>query len=627
MSTNISLSKSDFQLASTCPKKLVYKKQGYPTSNDTNEYMDMLAKGGYIVGHLATLLYPDGVEIDEKTTLSAIKKTNECLQQENCVLFEAAIQSGEKLIRVDILEKIGNKINLIEVKAKSHDTEDDKYKQEKILEKYIEDVAFQYLVMTEALPGFEINPYLFMPDKSKRTNIEGLIGWFTVIDSKVDTDKEVEELPAQQKPRFRKPEVLFKYETDVNRSNYIEILKKDGLLQLRDVKERVLQIQDVIKNRANNFIRILNEGIKDTDFTINKSCKACEFKCDGNSKNGFKECWGSLADPDPHIFDLYYGGSIKNEDKQPYLDELISQSKTSLYEVVLERLKNKKGELGKLATRQIIQLKYTEENKEWVSDNLNSVLKGYQYPLHFIDFETYTGALPFHDGMRPYELIAFQWSCHTIPYEGATPIHSEWIETEGKFPNFAFAESLMKQIGVSGTPFMWATHENTVLRTILNQMEIFGYSNDTLRDWLIGVTSDSDKKNKREGRLVDMNDLTKKHYFHPFMKGRTSIKKVLPAIWNNNQYLHQIPFFNDYSATDFEGGVIDPYDTLKPDSTQIEEEDAVAGGTDAMRAFQRIRFDNSINQPQKDEIKRQLLEYCKLDTMAMVIIAHHWGLK
>ena len=227
--------------------------------------------------------------------------------------------------------------------------------------------------------------------------------------------------------------------------------------------------------------------------------------------------------------------------------------------------------------------------------------------------------------MRPYELIAFQWSCHTIPYKGATPTHSEWIETEGNFPNFAFAESLMKQIGVSGTPFMWATHENTVLRTIKNQMEIFDYTNTVLTDWLLGITSD--KNVNREGMFVDMNDLTKKHYFHPFMKGRTSIKKVLPAIWNNNQYLHQIPFFKNYSATDFQGGIIDPYDTLKADATQIDEEDAVSGGTEAMRAFQRIRFDDSLNDSQKNEIKRQLIEYCKLDTMAMVIIAHHWGLK
>ena len=110
MSYNVFLSKSDFQLASTCSKKLIYKKQGYPSANDTNEYLEMLAKGGYVVGLMATLMYPDGVEITGNTK-QAIEKTNEYLKQENCILFEAAIRSGEKLIRVDILEKIGNRIN------------------------------------------------------------------------------------------------------------------------------------------------------------------------------------------------------------------------------------------------------------------------------------------------------------------------------------------------------------------------------------------------------------------------------------------------------------------------------------------------------------------------------------
>jgi hypothetical protein len=46
-----------------------------------------------------------------------------------------------------------------------------------------------------------------------------------------------------------------------------------------------------------------------------------------------------------------------------------------------------------------------------------------------------------------------------------------------------------------------------------------------------------------------------------------------------------------------------------------------------MRAYQRIRFDDSLTPSQKDEIKNQLLNYGKLDTMAMVIIAHHWGIR
>lgn len=45
-----------------------------------------------------------------------------------------------------------------------------------------------------------------------------------------------------------------------------------------------------------------------------------------------------------------------------------------------------------------------------------------------------------------------------------------------------------------------------------------------------------------------------------------------------------------------------------------------------MRADQRIRFDDSLSAAQKEDIKNQLLNYCRLATIAMVIIAHHWGI-
>ena len=124
-----------------------------------------------------------------------------------------------------------------------------------------------------------------------------------------------------------------------------------------------------------------------------------------------------------------------------------------------------------------------------------------------------------------------------------------------------------------------------------------------------------------------MNRLTKDYYFHPYMKGRTSIKKVLPAIWNHFPYLHDIPFFKEYSLKGYEGGIRDPYDTLTAGISMPDEEDAVKGGTAAMRAYYRIRFDDSLSMEQKNELRNQLLRYCKLDTMAMVIIAHHWGIK
>lgn len=107
-----------------------------------------------------------------------------------------------------------------------------------------------------------------------------------------------------------------------------------------------------------------------------------------------------------------------------------------------------------------------------------------------------------------------------------------------------------------------------------------------------------------------------------------TIKKVLPAVWNHHPYLHEITHFKEYSAIDFEGGFVDPYETLTSGiKASDNDDDVVKGGTDAMRAYYRIRFDDSLNDEQKDELIEQLLRYCELDTMAMVIIAQHWGLK
>lgn len=623
----IYLSKSDFLLASSCPKKLVYKKAYYPTSNDTNEYMEMLAQGGYIVGKMATLLYPDGIEV-EGNTQDCIAQTQTLLQQENVVLFEPAIVSGQKLVRVDILVKKGNSFHLIEVKAKSHNTDEKPDKAK--LKKYIEDVAYQYSVLKDAYPDHKIKCSLLMPDKAKRTAIEDLAGWFSIKKQDKNNYNEIEELLAQQKPAFNKPEVIFKYETSPNKYEYITRLANEGILEYQDVTEAVEEMQNDINERASVFLRILNEGITNNDYHINKGCKACEFNTTNRTKNGYKECWGNMAYTDPNIFDLYYGGAIGHYTKGYYFDELIAEGRTNLFDVDPERLKNAKGELGSRGTRQLLQIENTRNNSEWISNELKSLVNNLKYPLHFIDFETYTGALPFHEGMRPYELIAFQWSCHTIQKPGATPIHSEWIHTgvmypnPTEFPNFEFARSLMKQIGTIGTPLMWATHENTVLRTIMNQMETYGIQDEGLRNWLYDITSEG----KKEGRLVDMNKLTQEHYFHPYMKGKTSIKKVLPAIWSHFPYLHQVEHFKDYVPDEFLEGILDPYDTLTSGLKEGERDDeVVSGGTAAMRAYHRIRFDDSLTDLQKDELRYQLLQYCKLDTMAMVIIAYHWGLK
>ncbi len=115
------LTKSRFKLAVECPTKLYYagKGQEYRDNMADNDFLAMLAEGGYQVGALAKCRYPDGIEIMERNHAAAEQLTQELLKRETVVLFEPAIRVGDFFIRIDILVKSGKRFELIEVKAKS----------------------------------------------------------------------------------------------------------------------------------------------------------------------------------------------------------------------------------------------------------------------------------------------------------------------------------------------------------------------------------------------------------------------------------------------------------------------------------------------------------------------------
>jgi len=601
------LSKSDFKLGVSCAKKLIYKKLKYPTSLATNEYMQMLAEGGYLIGKYATLHYPNGVELVDDLALSE-KQTIEFLSNyENITLFEASISCNQKLARVDILEKVGNVINLIEVKSKSFDSlNGDIIKN---LSEEILDVTYQKLVFEEAYPHFKVYCFLLVPDKSKTLLIDDLISWF-----------KVSEPNSAQIQSFRKPKVDFVFELN---SKEHQTLIENSLLTLVNVNEEVESLLPKVRLQSKDLIKILNEGISTDDYELNTKCFSCEFNTINETKNGFKECWGKMADVKPSISSLYHLGTLGGS-KNPIANQLINEGNVSFYDLKPQYFyKANTKELGSRGIRQLIQYENTINNTEWFAGDMKAKVKQWQYPLHFIDFETYTGAMPHHKGMRPYETVAFQWSCHTVTSPGATPVHSEWINTERSFPNFRFAESLMQQIGTTGTLLMWATHENTVLGSILKQMEDFDCQNKALKIWLLGITTDKDYG--RVGRLVDMNAFTLKNYFHPQMEGKTSIKKVLPAIWNNNSYLHNIDWLKEYVGFDLGGLIKSPYDQLSGLMADLEELEEVKDGTGAMKVYHDMQFGSaSTDATKKEALKRLLLQYCRLDTMAMVIIWKYW---
>jgi hypothetical protein len=272
--------------------------------------------------------------------------------------------------------------------------------------------------------------------------------------------------------------------------------------------------------------------------------------------------------------------------------------------------------------RQTMQLEWSSKGREFVDPRLQSRLAQCAYPLNFVDFEASRLAVPYHAGMRPFEQVCFQWSCHTIPAPGADLEHTAWINLVDAYPNFEFATSLKDALKLGGTVFVWSHFEKTVLREIREQMNTYHKEDRELAKWLNYVVGST-------GPIVDLCELAKEFYFHPRMNGSLSIKNVLPAVWFESDVIRNHPWFRDYRRQKENGQLLEPYETLEPllfgDAEGEEMVDAVREGTGAMRTYQDMLYGPRRTDAAYRNAKRNLLlNYCKLDTAAMVMIWMHW---
>jgi len=454
------LSKSDFKVARTCPTKLYYKNLAYPSKQDDNEYLRFLADGGYMVETMAKLLHPEGVEIGfDMGPEHSASETMRALQMENVTLFEATLLSGIKLARVDILRKRGNQFDLIEVKSKSvNGTQGPAFfrtKKGQIITDwipYLEDVAYQTLLLRELFPNAAITPFLQLVDRSQTTDIDCIFSQF-----------ELNSRQASSGQKFVRPQVRFL-------GNVEQLRQKHFLIQV-DVSAEVNEMMPTVIESADRFATSLQGQLRRINGPIGVHCLNCEYRtaATNGDRDGFRECWGPLADENPHILDYYHASELGGR-TNGLVNALVRRGRARLSDVEEGNLVKSDGTVGANAQRQRIQRKYTLLDKEYFGPELLDVILGVTYPLHFIDFETSRLAVPYHACMRPYEQVAFQWSCHTILQKGAVPSHSQWINLRNAYPNFEFVGTLKEQLGDAGTILIWSKHERTALKEIAEQM-------------------------------------------------------------------------------------------------------------------------------------------------------------
>lgn len=640
------LTKSRFKLALSCPTKLFYtNKTEYENTSKTDTFLEALAQGGFQVEELARMEYPEGVAIlgrDWDYDI-LVARTNELLKQENVVIFEPAFLVNGLFIRVDILVKQGNAIELIEVKSKSVDST---LHQSFITKRggltwleYLYDVAFQKYVVQKSHPAWKITPYLNLVDKSKLTSVDGLNQKFKIVQN------------SEMRTGILKAEGLTKKDIGNSILCLINVSQEIQLIFNENPAFNSESFEDSIINFKEHY----TNDIK-IHTPIGKQCDGCEFhsySIDRNLKSGFHECWMSQLSISktrvdaPKVYEVWnFRGSKKLMDEGVYFMDEIQE-----YQIDIE------PEAGIISNseRRWLQIEKTKQNSSELFIELNGLkneMAKWIYPLNFIDFETTAVAIPFTAGRHPYEQLAFQFSHHIFFEDGRIEHFKEYLDTTvGYFPNFDFIRALKKTLSINeGSIFRYHNHENTILNKIHEQLLASSESDkEELINFIENISHNTDSSSKKwcgDRDMIDLYQVIKNYYFNPAMNGSLSIKAVLPAILNTShfikkKYQNDIGSINitsknfppDYVFLHLENGkAISPYAALPPvyeDWTQDQLENALTGvgiisdGGAALTAYAKLQFED-VSVEERGVLENALLRYCELDTLAMVMIFEHF---
>jgi len=647
------LTKSRFTTAMECPTKLYYEgKREYANQALEDSFLQALADGGFQVGELARCYHPEGIKVDANDTETAIQMTNELMQKENVTIFEGAFRAGNLLIRVDILKKQGDHVSLMEVKAKSyHALKDGNLlnKKNEVSSKWMDkiyDVGFQRLVLARSYPELSIDTYLLLPDKNKACPTDGLHQKFKI--TRLENGRKTVVLKGQ----LTDEEMIEKILIPVKVNKAVEALNKLTF----DLADQTLGFQEMVDALAEAYQQDQKAPPK-----VGMKCKSCEYHAkpedaEKGYRSGFKTCWKEALGwreedfEDPLIFEIWNFRKAKSLLEKGMIK--LKDLDTSDFEAVSEE-----NRVLTTSQRQGLQVVKTvnKDPSPWINrEGLRREMDSWTYPLHMIDFETSAMAIPFHQGMRPYEGIAFQFSHHIIHKDGRVEHKGEYLNDQpGDFPNFKFVRALKKELEKdSGTIFRYAAHENTYLNMIYQQLSKAEDVKDqeALMAFIQSITQST--KNASEAwvgsrNMVDLLELVKKYYYDPRMKGSNSIKKVLPAVLNQSDFLKEKYGHPIYGSEDgikslnydhqtwikyHKGEVMDPYKLLPPmfqDSSDHDQEmligdNVIADGGAALVAYARLQFED-IPTDERQEIRKALLKYCELDTLAMVMIVEGWG--
>lgn len=337
-------------------------------------------------------------------------------------------------------------------------------------------------------------------------------------------------------------------------NNEVRFPNLDDLFTDNDLTQAAEAHLPVVEEKVRHFLRIIQEPTPPAQ-QIGRQCAnpyGCEFK---------DQCWADV--PKGSVLELY-----NYRKRKPTKFELYHKGPKMISDLTNQVELTRFQEIQRLAAH---------SDKPIVDPNgLHEFLEQVRFPIYYFDFETIAPPIPVLNGMRPYQRIPVQFSCHVQRAQGAELEHYEFLASgkPGVDPRRECIESMKRIFTAPGS--IVAYHDDFERSLIRELAEAFPED----REYLLAL----------ESTFWDLEDAFHHFFYHKDFGGSVSIKKVLP-------------FF----APEMK------YDKL-----------AIKNGGQAQAALFRL-LSSDLSEADRQKLRENLLTYCAQDSMAMVVIHQKLG--
>ena len=548
---------------------------------------------------------PDSVEIAAETT-------GKLLDRENVTICGAVLKWGQFVTRIPILSKKGNRYSIIQIhgrlRKRQHDGIVPYPALSKSTESYLIKAAYRLAILKNSLDPDDISIEFYFPYKRYKAGVDQLLQQIS--------------LPETEKNMSSIQEEVDKLFTSMDATAATEAV-------LSAIPESIAH-PNVAGKSVSDLLTDLSEGMFDVPEKLNikphEECGRCEFrKMESKDSSG---CWAAFFDgskkkyPGQHVFELIGHGNqeLLSEGKYFQEDCSLPEGITSF-----ENIRKQNPRAITIQHRRELQLLKANDGQlpdVWLKPEALGFEK-LSFPLHFIDFEAATYAIPMQRGKGAYSPVYFQFSCHTLKESGEI-VHTEWLDDRANsgYPHLEFIRQLGNVDSIfEGNLIQYSPFESQALRFLLQEMEF----NSMLYEKEIEILKQLLYKdaNTHYQRIFDLSKSVREGYYNQFMGGSIGLKQILQSIFKLKN-LSQKPIRGSVKIFDLDVDLskvtdqtnYDPYSLIQHPVYKIDDGEA------AMNAYISLKS-GLLNDDESAQIPTLLRRYCAMDSYALFIIYDH----